>query len=98
MATAPVFEANARNADKIRNASSIINVEDVLATLLWDQDMPGLQGEFGWGNPVGPGSGCAGPRARRRYGRPRRPKPWRIDRQSGTSPTGTGARPARSSP
>ena len=51
MTTAPVFESTARNADKIRNASSIISVDDVLATLLWYQDKLGLQVEFAWGDP-----------------------------------------------
>ena len=52
MATAPVFETQARNGDKIRNASAIINCTDVLATLLWYQDKLGLQVEFAWGDPV----------------------------------------------
>ena len=60
MATAPVFASKARNADKIRNASSIINVDDVLATLLWYQDKLGLQVEFAWGDPVVHGSIIAG--------------------------------------
>jgi uncharacterized glyoxalase superfamily protein PhnB len=60
MATAPVFESTARNADRIRTASSIINVEDVLATLLWYQGKLGLQVEFAWGDPVVHGSICAG--------------------------------------
>jgi uncharacterized glyoxalase superfamily protein PhnB len=60
MTTAPVFETKARNADKVRTASSIINVDDVLATLLWYQDKLGLQVEFAWGDPVVHGSVCAG--------------------------------------
>ena len=60
MATAPVFAANARNAGRIRNASSIINVPDVLATLLWYQDKLGLQVEFAFGDPVIHGSVIAG--------------------------------------
>jgi hypothetical protein len=34
MATAPLFESKARNSDRIRTASSIIFVNDVLSTLL----------------------------------------------------------------
>jgi uncharacterized glyoxalase superfamily protein PhnB len=60
MSTAPVFETKARNGDKIRTASSIIFVEDVLATLLWYQDTLGLQVEFAWGDPVVHGSIIAG--------------------------------------
>ena len=60
MATAPVFETQARNGDKIRNASAIINCTDVLATLLWYQDKLGLQVEFAWGEPVIHGSIIAG--------------------------------------
>ena len=60
MATAPVFASKARKADKIRNASSIINVADVLTTLLWYQDKLGLQVEFAWGEPVMHGSIIAG--------------------------------------
>jgi uncharacterized glyoxalase superfamily protein PhnB len=60
MATAPVFASKARNADKIRSASSIINVADVLTTLLWYQDKLGLQVEFAWGDPVIHGSIIAG--------------------------------------
>ena len=60
MATAPVFETKARNGDKIRNASAIINCTDVLATLLWYQDKLGLQVEFAWGEPVLHGSIIAG--------------------------------------
>jgi uncharacterized glyoxalase superfamily protein PhnB len=60
MATAPVFESHARNAGRIRNASAIIFVEDVLATLLWYQDKLGLQVEFAWGDPVVHGSIIAG--------------------------------------
>jgi uncharacterized glyoxalase superfamily protein PhnB len=60
MATAPVFASKARNADKIRSASSIINVADVLTTLLWYQDKLGLQVEFAWGEPVIHGSIIAG--------------------------------------
>ena len=44
MATAPVFESKARNAEKIRNVSAIISVDDVLATLLWYQDKLGPAG------------------------------------------------------
>ena len=60
MATAPVFESKTRNADKIRSASSIIFVDDVIATLLWYQDKLGLQVEFAWGDPVVHGSISAG--------------------------------------
>ncbi|MET1002681.1 MAG: VOC family protein [Acidimicrobiia bacterium] len=60
MTTAPVFESQARNADKVRNASSIISVPDVLETLLWYQDKLGLQVEFAWGDPVIHGSILAG--------------------------------------
>ena len=60
MATTPVFASKARNADKIRTASSIISVDDVLATLLWYQDKLGLQVEFAWGDPVVHGSIMAG--------------------------------------
>ena len=60
MATAPVFESQARNAARIRNASSIISVPDVLETLLWYQDKLGLQVEFAWGDPVIHGSVLAG--------------------------------------
>jgi uncharacterized glyoxalase superfamily protein PhnB len=60
MATAPVFESQARNATRIRNASAIINVADVLGTLLWYQDKLGLQVEFAWGDPVVHGSIIAG--------------------------------------
>jgi uncharacterized glyoxalase superfamily protein PhnB len=60
MTTTPVFESKARNADKIRGASSIINVDDVQATLLWYQDKLGLQVEFAWGDPVVHGSVVAG--------------------------------------
>ena len=58
--TAPVFASKARNAEKVRNASAIIDVEDVLATLLWYQDNLGLQVEFAWGDPVVHGSVLAG--------------------------------------
>jgi len=60
MATAPVFESRARNAERVRSASSIIFVDDVLATLLWYQDKLGLQVEFAWGDPVVHGSIVAG--------------------------------------
>jgi uncharacterized glyoxalase superfamily protein PhnB len=55
-----VFASQARNAGHIRGASSIISVDDVLATLLWYQDVLGLQVEFAWGDPVVHGSICAG--------------------------------------
>ena len=55
-----VFESKARNAEKVRGASSIINVADVLATLVWYQDKLGLQVEFAWGEPVVHGSISAG--------------------------------------
>jgi uncharacterized glyoxalase superfamily protein PhnB len=60
MTTAPVFASKSRNADKVRGASSIIFVDDVLATLLWYQDKLGLQVEFAWGDPVVHGSIAAG--------------------------------------
>jgi uncharacterized glyoxalase superfamily protein PhnB len=60
MATVPVFESKARNAERVRSASSIIFVNDVLATLLWYQDKLGLQVEFAWGDPVVHGSIVAG--------------------------------------
>jgi uncharacterized glyoxalase superfamily protein PhnB len=60
MATAPVFDAKARNAQKIRNVSAIISVDDVLSTLLWYQDKLGMQVEFAWGDPVVHGSVIAG--------------------------------------
>ena len=60
MTSTPVFASKARNADRIRNASSIINVPDVLETLLWYQDKLGLQVEFAWGDPVVHGSIIAG--------------------------------------
>ena len=60
MTTTPVFASHTRNADKIRGASSIISVDDVLATLLWYQDKLGLQVEFAWGDPVLHGSILAG--------------------------------------
>jgi uncharacterized glyoxalase superfamily protein PhnB len=56
----PTFLAKARNAERIRNASSIISVPDVQATLLWYQDRLGLQVEFAWGDPVVHGSVLAG--------------------------------------
>jgi len=56
----PIFESRARNADRIRSASAIINVPDVQSTLLWYQDKLGLQVEFAWGEPVVHGSICAG--------------------------------------
>ncbi|PCJ18471.1 MAG: hypothetical protein COA96_16680 [SAR86 cluster bacterium] len=58
--SAPSFDANARNATRIRNASSIINVDDVEKTLRWYQDQLGLQIEFAWGDPVIHGSVLAG--------------------------------------
>ena len=60
MATAPVFDSKARNAEKIRNVSAIISVDDVLSTLLWYQDKLGMQVEFAWGDPVVHGSVIAG--------------------------------------
>jgi uncharacterized glyoxalase superfamily protein PhnB len=60
MSTAPVFATNARNGARIRSYSSIIFVDDVLATLLWYQDVLGLQVEFAWGEPVVHGSILAG--------------------------------------
>ena len=60
MGTAAVFESKTRNADKVRSASSIIFVNDVLATLLWYQEKLGLQVEFAWGDPVVHGSITAG--------------------------------------
>jgi uncharacterized glyoxalase superfamily protein PhnB len=60
MGAAPVFESKTRNADKVRSASSINFVDDVLATLLWYQDKLGLQVEFAWGDPVVHGSIVAG--------------------------------------
>ena len=60
MATAPVFDSKARNAEKIRNVSAIISVDDVLSTLLWYQDRLGMQVEFAWGDPVVHGSVIAG--------------------------------------
>jgi uncharacterized glyoxalase superfamily protein PhnB len=60
MATAPAFESKTRNAEKVRSASSINFVDDVLTTLLWYQDKLGLQVEFAWGDPVVHGSIVAG--------------------------------------
>ena len=60
MTTAPVFDSKARNAEKIRNVSAIISVDDVLSTLLWYQDKLGMQVEFAWGDPVVHGSVIAG--------------------------------------
>ena len=60
MATAPVFDSKARNAEKIRNVSAIISVDDVLSTLLWYQDKLGMQVEFVWGDPVVHGSVIVG--------------------------------------
>ena len=60
MTTTPMFGSKTRNADKVRGASSIIFVNDVLATLLWYQDKLGLQVEFAWGEPVIHGSIIAG--------------------------------------
>ena len=56
----PKFDATGRNAHYIRNASAIINVEDVGATLRWYQDQLGLQVEFAWGDPVVHGGIVAG--------------------------------------
>jgi uncharacterized glyoxalase superfamily protein PhnB len=58
--SAPTFLAKARNADRVRNASAIYSVPDVGATLLWYQDMLGLQIEFAWGDPIVHGSVLAG--------------------------------------
>jgi uncharacterized glyoxalase superfamily protein PhnB len=57
---APKFASEGRNAHFIRNASAIINVEDVEKTLLWYQDQLGLQVEFAWGEPVMHGGIVAG--------------------------------------
>jgi uncharacterized glyoxalase superfamily protein PhnB len=54
------FAATTRNAHRIRSATSINFVDDVLSTLLWYQDKLGLQVEFAWGDPVVHGSVCAG--------------------------------------
>ena len=56
----PKFVSDARNADRIRTAAAIINVEDVEATLLWYQEKLGLQVEFAWGDPVVHGGVIAG--------------------------------------
>ncbi len=59
MAT-PKFLPVARNADFIKGAASIINVDDVESTLLWYQDKLGLTIEFAWGEPIIHGSVRAG--------------------------------------
>ena len=58
--TTPKFESEGRNARYIRNASAIINVDDVEKTLLWYQDQLGLQVEFAWGEPIMHGGIVAG--------------------------------------
>lgn len=54
------FLSEGRNAKFIRNASAIINVDDVEKTLLWYQDQLGLQVEFAWGDPIQHGGIVAG--------------------------------------
>ena len=54
------FSSTARNAQHIRSATAIINVENVEKTLLWYQDELGLQVEFAWGDPVMHGGIIAG--------------------------------------
>lgn len=56
----PKFLPAARNADFIKGAASIINVDDVESTLLWYQDKLGLTIEFAWGEPIIHGSVRAG--------------------------------------
>jgi uncharacterized glyoxalase superfamily protein PhnB len=58
--TPPKFAPAGRNARYIRNASAIINVEDVEKTLRWYQDELGLSVEFAWGDPVVHGGIVAG--------------------------------------
>ena len=54
------FQSEARNADHILGAASIINVPNVEKALLWYQDQLGMQIEFAWGDPVVHGSVRAG--------------------------------------
>ena len=94
MATAPVFDSKARNAEKIRNVSAIISVDDVLSTLLWYQDKLGMQVEIRVGDPVVHGSVIAGDSTFHFCG-PIRPSRGAATSPS-TSPTSTSCSPTSS--